>query len=64
MFKKRYRIVTDRYLGYQVQVKHWWWPLWYMPAINTHMTIEEAKQLVDRLKAEDCWKETTVMSFD
>jgi hypothetical protein len=64
MFKKRYRIVTDRYLGYEVQVKHWWWPWWVCHDFNTNRTIEEAKELVDRLKAKDLWKSTTVMTID
>jgi hypothetical protein len=64
MFKKRYRIVTDRYLGYEVQVKNWWWPLWYMPVLNTNWTIEEAKQLVDRLKEKDSWNRQTVLTIE
>ena len=64
MFKKRYRIVTDRWLGYEVQVKHWWWPLWYMPVTNTNRTIEEAKELVDRLKEKDSWGRQTVLTIE
>jgi hypothetical protein len=25
---KRYRIVTDRYSGFEVQMRVWWWPFW------------------------------------
>ena len=28
VFKNRYRIVTDKYLGYEVQIRKWWWPFW------------------------------------
>ena len=64
MFKKRYRIVTDRYLGYEVQVKNWWWPWWVMPFTNTQHTIERAKELVDRLKEKDNWKRQTVITIE
>jgi hypothetical protein len=64
MLKKRYRIVTDRYLGYEVQVKYWWWPWWIMPFSNTHYTIEKAKELVDTLKSKDNWKRQIVLNFD
>ena len=65
MFKKRYRVVTDQNSGYQVQVKHWWWPVWGPAAWRSWTpTIEQAKELVDKLKAKDSWKSTTVLSFD
>lgn len=42
--KARYRIVTDRYAGYEVQVWRWWWPFWVMAGFcNTHSTIEQAR---------------------
>ena len=40
----KYRIVRDNYSGYEVQIKHWWWPFWYMPTCNTHVTVEGAKK--------------------
>jgi len=43
--KPRYRIVTDNYAGYQVQVWHWWWPFWVQAAFsNTHSTLERARK--------------------
>jgi hypothetical protein len=64
VFKKRYRIVTDKYLGFEVQVKYWWWPCWVMPFSNTHPSIEKAKGLVDRLKEQDSWKRQTVLTIE
>jgi hypothetical protein len=43
--KNRYRIVTDKYLGYEVQVKKWYWPFWVQcNLVNTHNTLERAKE--------------------
>lgn len=40
----RYRIVRDRYLGFEVQKKVWWWPLWVQVGFaNTHATVENAR---------------------
>jgi hypothetical protein len=54
MFKTRYRIVTDRYLGYEVQSRIWWFPFWIQCkddryyCTNTHPTIEKAKEFIER----------------
>lgn len=40
----KYRIVTDRYAGYEVQHWRWWCPFWCEPITNTHRTVEEAEQ--------------------
>jgi hypothetical protein len=50
MFEPRYRIVTDAYLGYEVQVKHWWWPCWTIIGYNTHPTLERAKAFAEGQK--------------
>ena len=47
-FKNEYRIVTDNYLGYEVQIRHWWFPKWFQATsygefANTHRSIEEAE---------------------
>ena len=48
MFKNRYRIVTDAYLGFEAQVKMWWFPfMWFqMDVSNTHTTIDRAEAFV------------------
>lgn len=43
-----YRIVTDHWLGYEVQSWRWWWPIWMQcfgphGFTNTHRTIQEAE---------------------
>lgn len=39
-----YRIVSDRYAGYEVQKRVWWWPFWRQVGFsNTHSTIERAE---------------------
>ena len=40
---KRYRIVRDRYAGYEVQFRRWWWPFWKMAGVNTHISVELAE---------------------
>jgi len=49
MFAK-YRIVTDRYAGFEVQVRYWWFPVWIQSPINTHPSLEDAKQFINKLK--------------
>ena len=41
----RKRIITDCYLGYEVQVWRWWWPFWVMYLrINTFTSVSEAEK--------------------
>ena len=44
----QYRIVRDGYLGYEVQVRRWWFPLWIQVGLsNTHQSIERAEKWLD-----------------
>ena len=44
----KHRIVTDSYLGYEVQIKVWWWPFWVQRDItNTHRTLDKAKKYIE-----------------
>lgn len=53
---KRHRIVTDKYCGYEVQVKWLFWPFWVMKGFsNTHSTIEAAKEFIKEPKV--VWEE-------
>lgn len=46
--KHKYRIVGDKYLGYECQVKYWWFPIcWFQIAVNTHATVEAAKAYIE-----------------
>ena len=48
----RYRIVRDRYSGYEVQVWRWWCLRWVQAGgTNTHNTVEDAERF-----AESCEK--------
>jgi hypothetical protein len=38
-----YRIVTDTYSGYEVQIWRWWWPFWVMAGANTHPSLDRAE---------------------
>lgn len=43
--KRYYRIVRDRWLGYEVQWRYWWMPFWVQASFsNTHSTIEKAEE--------------------
>lgn len=52
----RYRIVTDTYSGFEVQIKYWWWPFWVQipktrgGRTNTNCTIQEARYLAHKHK--------------
>jgi hypothetical protein len=45
--KAEYRIVRDRYAGYEVHVRRWWhWPIWWqIYGVNTSPTMEIAETL-------------------
>ncbi len=44
---KKYRIVKDYYAGYECQIWRLWWPFWcQMDYVNTHSTIEKAKDFI------------------
>lgn len=48
--RNSYRIVTDTYCGYEVQVKKWWFPFCWVQCgegtdgTNTHSSIEDAEK--------------------
>ena len=46
--KNEYRIVTDSWLGYEVQIRRWWFPLWLEIDTNTHPSIERAERFAER----------------
>lgn len=52
----KYRIVTDAYAGYEVQVWRLWWPFWIEVAegvfmCNTWVSIDDAKEFIYNLKS-------------
>lgn len=45
-FRTRYRIVHDRYLGFETQFRPWWCPWWFMCfGVNTSGTLERAREI-------------------
>jgi len=54
IFKNSYRIITDNYNGYEVQIRRWFFPFWVQIGeqgfTNTNPSIESAKQLIQRHK--------------
>ena len=53
LFKDCYRIVNDSYLGYEVQVKRWYFPFFWFEKIknincNTFSSIDEAKDWIEK----------------
>lgn len=58
-FRTRYRIVRDTYLGYEAQVRKWWWPCYFqINGCNTRSTLEKSRLLVE------LHKDNTVYSED
>jgi len=49
MFQTHYRIVTDRFAGFEAQYRPWWWPFWLeCYGINTCPSLEAARALCDQ----------------
>lgn len=50
--KNRYRVVADRFAGYEAQVKFWWLPVfWFqIDGCNTSGTLYRARTIIDRHK--------------
>jgi len=48
---RRFRIVRDAYLGYEIQVWYLFFPFWIQwNDVNTFGSIEEAKEIIDSYK--------------
>lgn len=49
--KNRYRIVSDKYAGYEVQIKYWFLPFWIQADFtNTFRNIDRAKEFMEKHK--------------
>ena len=53
---KKYRVVTDAYAGYEVQVKDCWILPYIQVNINTFQTVELAIEFINELKEKDARK--------
>lgn len=48
----RLRIVTDSFLGYEVQVWRWYWPFWVQADfVNTHSSVDRAEKWAEAYSA-------------
>lgn len=59
LFKSKYRIISDNYLGFEVQKKFWFLPYWFqvdregkvhLVSTNTFPSLEKAKQAIENMK--------------
>lgn len=47
--KNEYRVVSDRFCGFEVQCRRWWFPLWLQCGVtNTHRSLEEAEKYAEK----------------
>ena len=47
MFRTKYRIVRDSFLGFEAQFRPWWSPVWFqMGFTNTLATVERAEDYI------------------
>ena len=49
--KNRYRVIPDEFLGYGIQIKRWWFPVWVRVG-STYETLGEAKLKVEHWSKE------------
>lgn len=49
MFKTKYRVVTDKYSGFEAQYKVWWFPFWVQCyGTNTSFSVNDAIKTIER----------------
>ena len=63
IFRVKYRVVTDDWLGYEVQKKLWYFPFWYIIGVNTHRTIYDAENFIEEHKKKKAFKSEVVKTF-
>ena len=48
--KNKFRIITDNYRGYEVQIKRWWFPFWVEcwrdGMVNSFSSVDDAKKWI------------------
>ena len=50
MPKTKYRVVGDNYLGYECQIRYWWFPIWVqLGGVNTWSTLASAKRNIEHM---------------
>ena len=54
---RKYRIVRDKYRGYECQVWRLWFPFWVqMNVVNTHISLESAIHYIKKREKKVVWK--------
>ena len=54
---RKYRIVRDKYCGYECQVWRLWFPFWVqMNGVNTHISLESAIDYVEKWGKKVVWE--------
>jgi hypothetical protein len=50
--KNRYRVIRDRFSGFEAQVRYWWFPFYWsqIDSCNTSATLEKAKWYIEAHK--------------
>ena len=57
-FKTRYRVVSDKYCGFEAQYRHWWMPFYLQCfGTNTSSTLEGAKFVINGHKRQVLYSE-------
>ncbi len=63
-FSNKFRIVTDRYNGYEVQIKRWWFPFWVEcwknGCVNSFSDINKAKTWIQNGRPMNRFKRNVV----
>lgn len=62
--KLQYRIVTDKYTGYECQIRFWYFPFWTQISINTNLSIEQAEEFIDSDRTKRNHKRKIVKTFN
>lgn len=59
--KRKWRVVKDAHLGYEVQWRYLWWPFWTEHNFcNTFTSVEDAKAYIKRNADRTIFYEITI----
>lgn len=57
MFKTKWRVVSDKYAGYEIQKKVWFWPFWMQTdrygnagGVNSFIRLADAMSCIEKIK--------------
>ena len=63
--KRQFRIVTDNYAGYEVQVRRWYFPFWQqIDFTSTHITVSSAEKFIEKTKYDWDFKKCEVKRYN